>query len=230
MGRSIDGLASRLIQRAARYAPQTLCERLEEEWLAAMSERPGRMSRMSFALGCYWAATVITHDHAIGMLPAISSPPWERTMTAYAYSGPPLFSRRTTSAAPAAIVCDINITPLIDVMLVLLVTLIVSLPIVTHAVRLDMPQAPPSEGAIRPEVIDLDIEFDGTLVWNGKTIAGLQQLESYLQAEAPKTPQPEIHLRADRLVKYDIVAKVLALAQHNRMEKMGFVDTAEFKD
>jgi biopolymer transport protein ExbD len=67
-------------------------------------------------------------------------------------------------------------------------------------------------------------------VWNGTAIASLQQLESYLHTEAQKDPQPEIHLRPDRRVKYDYVAKVLASAQHNRMKKMGFVNTGEFKN
>ena len=79
-------------------------------------------------------------------------------------------------------------------------------------------------------MIDLDIDFDGTVVWNGRVVAGLQQLESYLHAAAQKEPQPEIHLRADRRVKYDYVAQVLASAQHNHMRKMGFVNTTDFKD
>lgn len=125
--------------------------------------------------------------------------------------------------------CDINITPLIDVMLVLLVTLIVSLPIMTHAVKLDLPQMPPSSQP-RPEVINLDIDFDGALVWNGTAIAGLQQLESYLRTEAQKDPQPQIQLRPDRRVKYDYVARVLASAQHNRLRNVGIVNTTEFKN
>jgi biopolymer transport protein ExbD len=125
---------------------------------------------------------------------------------------------------------EINTTPLIDVMLVLLVTLIISLPIMTHAVRLDLPQTPTSQDKRQPVVIDLDIDSDGTVVWNGTPVASTQQLENYLRAEAQKDPQPEIHLRADRRVKYDFVAKVLASAQRNRMNKMGFADTAQFKD
>jgi biopolymer transport protein ExbD len=125
--------------------------------------------------------------------------------------------------------CDINITPMVDVMLVLLVTLIVSLPMVTHAVKIDLPQSPPALETKKPEVINLDIDFDGTVAWNGTALRDLQQLESYLHSEARKDPQPEIHLRADRRVKYDYVAQVLALAQHSRMQKMGFVNAAEFK-
>ena len=130
-----------------------------------------------------------------------------------------------------AAMCDINTTPLIDVMLVLLVTLIVSLPIMTHAVKLDMPQAtPPPPDQVRPEVIDLEIDFDGTVVWNGNPVGTLQQLEGYFHTEANKAVQPEIHLRPDRRVKYDFVAKVLAAAQRNRMKKIGFVNVSEFNN
>ena len=126
--------------------------------------------------------------------------------------------------------CDINTTPLIDVMLVLLVTLIISLPVMTHAVKLDMPQTstppPPDQ---RPEVIDLEIDFDGTVVWNGTPIQ-FGQLEGYFHTEADKPVQAEIHLRPDRRVKYDFVAKVLAAAQRNRMKKIGFVNVSEFSN
>jgi biopolymer transport protein ExbD len=128
--------------------------------------------------------------------------------------------------------CDINTTPLIDVMLVLLVTLIVSLPIMTHAVKLDMPDPrhPPPPPDQRPEVIDIEIDFDGTVVWNGTPVASLEQLEGYFHTDAEKDPQPEIHLRPDRRVKYDFVARVLAAAQRNRMKKIGFVNNAEFQE
>jgi biopolymer transport protein ExbD len=128
--------------------------------------------------------------------------------------------------------CDINTTPLIDVMLVLLVTLIITLPVMTHAVKLDMPDVshPPPPPPVQPEVIDLEIDFDGTVVWNGTPVPTLQQLESYFHTDAEKDPQPEIHLRPDRRAKYDVVAKVLAAAQRNRMKKIGFVNTAEFAE
>jgi biopolymer transport protein ExbD len=128
--------------------------------------------------------------------------------------------------------CDINTTPLIDVMLVLLVTLIVSLPIQTHAVKLDMPNAanPPPPPDQRPEVIDLEVDFDGTIVYNGNPVPNIETLESYFRTDAQKDPQPEIHLRPDRRAKYDVVARVLAAAQRNRMKKIGFTNVAEFKD
>jgi|ERR1700758_4352474 biopolymer transport protein ExbD len=127
---------------------------------------------------------------------------------------------------------DINTTPLIDVMLVLLVTLIITLPVMTHAVKLDMPNAnnPPPPPDQPPEVIDLEIDFDGTVVWNGTPVSGIPQLEGYFNAERDKEPQPEIHLRPDRRAKYDVVAKVLAAAQRNHMKKIGFVNVAEFRD
>lgn len=138
---------------------------------------------------------------------------------------------KDTSGIDAPPMCDINTTPLIDVMLVLLIMLIFTLPIMTHAVKLDMPQAtnaPPPP--VQPEVIDLEIDFDGTVVWNGTVVPSIQTLESYFRSEAAKDPQPEIHLRPDRRAKYDAVAKVLAAAQRNHMRKIGFVNVAEFRD
>ena len=223
--------APRLIRLATRNLPQPLADRLEEEWLADLAEQCGGMSRLKFALGCYWAATVVSFDdYCTGKVPAASSATECRTMTAYTGPGPPTLSRLTIPVTSGSVMSDINITPLIDVMLVLLVTLIISLPMMTHAVKLDLSQAPPSRETIRPEVIDLDIDADGTVVWNGTAIASLRQLESYLRTEALKNPQPEIHLRPDARVKYDVVAKVLALAQHNRMAKMAVANAAEFKD
>ena len=131
-----------------------------------------------------------------------------------------------------AVMCDINTTPLIDVMLVLLIMLIITLPIMTHAVKLDMPQAnqPPPPTDQRPEVIDLEIDFDGTVVWNGTVVPNINQLEAFFRTEADKEPQPEIHLRPDRRALYDVVAKVLAAAQRNHMKRIGFVNTGEFKE
>ena len=138
----------------------------------------------------------------------------------------------SVGTATGSTFCDINTTPLIDVMLVLLVTLIVTLPVMTHAVKLDMPNVtnPPPPPPTPPEVIDLEIDFDGAVVWNGSQVSGLPQLESYFHAERDKDPQPEIHLRPDRRAKYGIVAQVLAAAQRDHMKKIGFVNVAEFRD
>src|SRR5688572_6111113 len=135
------------------------------------------------------------------------------------------------SSDEGAPMMEINTTPLIDVMLVLIIVLIMSIPVMTHATKLDMPQAnPPQPPTVRPEVIQLDIDFDGTIVWNGTVVSGIPQLESFFRSERDKDPQPEIHLRPDRRSKYETTALVMAAAQRNRMKKMGFVNTAEFRD
>ncbi len=129
--------------------------------------------------------------------------------------------------------CDINTTPLIDVMLVLVVMLILTLPVMNHAVKLDMPNPnapPPPPQQVQPEVIDLEIYSDGTIVWNGNTVPNLKTLEGYFQNEAGKDPQPEIHLRPDRRSPYNVPAEVLAAAQRNHMKRIGFVNVAEFSE
>lgn len=126
---------------------------------------------------------------------------------------------------------EINTTPLIDVMLVLLIMFIITIPVMTHAVKLDMPRptdAPPPP--VPPEIIQLEIDFDGTVVWNGTPLSDLNQLEGYFRQEAQKDPQPELHLRPDKRARYDTVARVLATAQRNRMKKIGFVNITEFRD
>jgi biopolymer transport protein ExbD len=127
---------------------------------------------------------------------------------------------------------DINTTPLIDVMLVLLIMFIITIPVMTHAVKLDMPRPNPNEleNPIPPEVINLEIDFDGTVLWNGTTVTSLNTLEGYFRTEAAKDPQPELHVRPNKRVKYDYVAKVLALAQRQRIQKIGFVGMEQFME
>ena len=135
------------------------------------------------------------------------------------------------SSSDDGAMCDINTTPLIDVMLVLLIMFIITIPVMTHAVKLDMPRptdAPPPP--VRPEVIDIEIDFDGTVLWNGTPVSGSMQLEGYFRTESQKDPQPELHLRPDKRSRYDVVAQVLASAQRNRMKKIGFVNVAEFRE
>jgi biopolymer transport protein ExbD len=136
----------------------------------------------------------------------------------------------SVGGSEGGMMCEMNTTPLIDVMLVLLVTLILSLPVQTHAVKLDMPPppaVPPPPPPVPPEIIDLDVDFDGTIAWNGQ-VMDLATLDRTFRPESIKDPQPEIHLRPDRRAKYGVVAQVLATAQRNRMTKIGFVNTAEF--
>ena len=123
---------------------------------------------------------------------------------------------------------EINTTPLIDVILVLLVTLIITLPVMTHSVKMDLPQNQHQPPQKPPEVINLGIDFDGTITWNGTVVPNMQVLDGYFASESTKDPQPEIHLNPSGLAKYSIVAKVLADAQRNRLTKIGFVNTSEF--
>ena len=126
--------------------------------------------------------------------------------------------------------CDINTTPLIDVMLVLLIMFIITIPVMTHAVKLDMPRpndAPPPP--VKPEVIDVEIDFDGTILWNG-TPVGIDAIEGYFRTEAQKDPQPELHLCPDKRSRYDVTSRVLAYAQRNWMKMIGFVNVAEFRE
>jgi biopolymer transport protein ExbD len=215
-------VSARLIRFAARRAPDSLSERLEEEWLGDLLQRDGPLARFALALGCCWAALVIAHD--------FSPSPTARMTAAGATSGTYIFGRENAPASSAAVLCEINTTPLIDVLLVLLVALVISLPLMTHAVKIDLPRAPSAPHAVQPEVIDLDVDLDGTVAWNGRTLSSSLQLDSYLRAAARQDPQPEIHLRADRNVKYDFVAKLLASAQRNGLKRIGFVDTSRFKD
>jgi len=108
---------------------------------------------------------------------------------------------------------DINMTPLIDVMLVLLIIFIITLPKQTHAVE---PTTP-------PEVIDLRIDFDGTLLWD-KAAVDRATMQRYISANALKSPQPEVHITVDKFASYEIVAQSLADLQHRGLKKIGFVN------
>lgn len=126
--------------------------------------------------------------------------------------------------------CDVNTTPLIDVMLVMLVMLILTLPVQNHAVKLEMP--PPSTNAVpeNPERIYVEIDPDGTVVINGSAMSGIPAIEEFFNQESVKEPQPEIHLRPSGLALYDVVANVMAAAQRAGMVRMGFTNVAEFAE
>jgi biopolymer transport protein ExbD len=126
------------------------------------------------------------------------------------------------------VMVEMNTTPLIDVMLVLLVMLIITLPIQTHAVKLDMPPPNQKPPATPPVVVALGVDFDGTITWNG-TAVDMPTLDTYLQQEAAKgDDQDEIHLNPNRLAKYDTVAKVLSDAQRLHVTKIGFVGIDQY--
>ncbi|NJD32246.1 MAG: biopolymer transporter ExbD [Gammaproteobacteria bacterium] len=123
---------------------------------------------------------------------------------------------------------EMNMTPLIDVLLVLLVMFIITIPVMTHAVKLDMPRATNAPSTVQPEVINLEIDFDGTILWNGTPVPDIDTLDAYFRREAQKDPQPELHIRPSKRVDYDVVARVLASAQRNQLLKIGFVGNEQF--
>lgn len=124
---------------------------------------------------------------------------------------------------------EINMVPLIDVMLVLLIMFIMSLPVQTHAVKLDMPRPNQNTNPPAPPVVHtVEVDFDGTIIWDGNVTQNLSQVTRYLAAVSVGVPQPEVHLRPHRLAKYDTVAKVLAIAQRLGVKKIGFVGNEQF--
>jgi biopolymer transport protein ExbD len=128
----------------------------------------------------------------------------------------------------AEVMVDINTTPLIDVMLVLIIMLIITIPIQTHAVKLNMPIGTPPPPTTPPQVVQIDIDFDGTLIWNGETLSGRPELEARLKNAAAQTEQPELHLRPNKLVKYRNVAMVMASAQRLGLTKVGIIGHEQF--
>jgi biopolymer transport protein ExbD len=131
--------------------------------------------------------------------------------------------QRSVGAAPMA---EINMIPLIDVMLVLLVIFIITAPLLTHAVKLDLPKASSQPNLTRPEHVSLSIKADGALFWNGERV-DRAQLRERLAAASKQRPQPEIHLRADREARYQAIAEVMADAANTGMGRMGFVSEPE---
>ena len=121
------------------------------------------------------------------------------------------------------VMIDINTTPLIDVMLVLIIMLIITIPIQTHAVKMNMPVGPSAAPPKPPEIVRIDVDFDGTIGWNGQIIADRAELESRLQQIAAQPDQPEVHLRPNKLVEYKVVAMVMASAQRLGVTKIGLV-------
>jgi biopolymer transport protein ExbD len=127
------------------------------------------------------------------------------------------------------VMVEMNTTPLIDVMLVLLVMLIITLPIQTHAVKLDMPVGNPPPPLILPTVDNIMVDFDGTIYWNNQAV-DWKTLDAYFfaQGQKPVEEQDEIHITANRLAKYDTVAKVMANAQRRGAVKIGIVNTNNY--
>lgn len=128
----------------------------------------------------------------------------------------------------AEMMVDINTTPLVDVLLVLLVMLIITIPIQLHSVTLEMPGVSASPPPTEPEIVKIDVTPAGQYLWNGEALADRAALEARLQAAAAQAEQPEIHLRPNRTAKYDAVAAVLASAQRLGLVKVGLIGSEQF--
>ena len=132
------------------------------------------------------------------------------------------------SSGEPEVMMDINTTPLIDVMLVLIIMLIITIPVQLHSVNLNMPVGTPPPPLQEPVVITIDIDFDGTVSWNGEAVPDRNQLEARLSRAAAQADQPEVHIRPNKLVEYKSVAAVLASAQRLGVTKLGMVGNEQY--
>ncbi len=126
------------------------------------------------------------------------------------------------------VILDINTTPLIDVMLVLLVMLIITIPIQLHSVNLNMPVGNPPPPLVKPEVVKIDIDPSSVVYWNGEAVADRAMLEEKLAGAAAQAVQPELHLRPDKRANYAVVAGVMVSAQRLGLTKIGIVGSEQF--
>ena len=117
---------------------------------------------------------------------------------------------------------EINMTPLVDVMLVLLIIFIITVPVITHSVKVDLPQASQQPTEVKPDVVTLTVQRDGSLMWNDESLT-FENLELRLQAVAQQEKQPELRIQGDKAVEYEKVIQVMAAAQRAGVEKLGFM-------
>lgn len=120
------------------------------------------------------------------------------------------------------VMSEINMTPLVDVMLVLLIIFIITIPVINHAVKVDLPRATNTPNDPKPQNINVTIDASGKVFWNQVEV-DQATLENNISLAAKQQPQPELHLRADREVRYERVAEVMAAAQHGGLGKIGFI-------
>ncbi|ACB33084.1 Biopolymer transport protein ExbD/TolR [Leptothrix cholodnii SP-6] len=126
------------------------------------------------------------------------------------------------------VIADMNTTPLIDVMLVLLIMLIITIPAQLHAVNLDIPLPTNAPKTVEPFVVRIDVDESSVISWNGEPLPDRNALELKLSESARMQPQPELHIRSKGKAKYEAVATVLASAQRNGLNKLGIVGTEQF--
>ena len=124
---------------------------------------------------------------------------------------------------------EMNMTPLIDVMLVLIIMLIITIPKQNHSVNLNMPVGTPPPVTAQPVIVTIDVDFDGTILWDNAVVPDRAALEAKLQGVAAQADQPEVHLRPNKLVLYKSVAGVMATAQRLGVTKIGLVGNEQFQ-
>jgi biopolymer transport protein ExbD len=117
---------------------------------------------------------------------------------------------------------EINMTPFVDVMLVLLIIFIITVPVMKHAVNVDLPRASSQRQDAKPETVRLSVQADGTYYWNESKVTD-EALPGLLRTEAAKNPQPDLHIRGDKAVRYERVAQAMAAAQQAGLRKIGFI-------
>jgi biopolymer transport protein ExbD len=139
-----------------------------------------------------------------------------------------LKSRRFGKGGDPDVMMDINTTPLIDVMLVLLIMLIITIPIQLHSVNLNLPTGNPPPPLVKPEIMKVDVDRTSAVYINGELIADRAALEERFKTAAAMDVQPELHLRPDKLAKYEIVAGVMASAQRLGLTRIGLVGSEQF--
>lgn len=130
--------------------------------------------------------------------------------------------------ADPEVMVDLNTTPLIDVMLVLIVMLIITIPVQLHSINMNMPPPSLNKPLVEPEVVKLDIDDKSLVYWNGALMNSRAELEAKMSAAAAQTVQPEIHLRPNKLAKYEMVAYVMAATQRIGLVKMGILGHEQF--
>jgi biopolymer transport protein ExbD len=126
--------------------------------------------------------------------------------------------------AGESMMSEINMIPLVDIMLVLLIIFMITLPVVTHTVRVDLPKASNERSDIQPETVTIAVDADGRVHW-GRTLVDEVELGRHLDEAAAADPQPHLHLRGDRQVDYEHVVRVMAAAQRAGVKKLGFITT-----
>ena len=122
---------------------------------------------------------------------------------------------------------EINMTPLVDVMLVLLIIFIITIPVMKHAVNVDLPQATNLQQNVKPETVRLSVDAKGAYYWNENRVEDAA-LPDLLKAQAAKNPQPDLHIRGDKDVRYERVAQAMAAAQQAGVKKIGFITEPKF--